>query len=240
MRKKRAGGLVGVPLGVVAFVVLSHFFVAVDDGVQLIAALLACGACARAARLGSGRAWTWLAASTGAWAAGQAVWMYYEVALQRTAPWPSLADVGYLASVPLTLVGLLSFPAAGRLASGRIRLVLDGLITAGALLGGAWPTLIEPVADQVHVGGHLVLALAYPVLDLVLVVVAVTVAARSAPRQRRAAALVVAGIVAVGFADAAFGVLVATGHYGTGAFLDVGWVVGFLLVAAGALTAAAR
>ncbi|MBV8959156.1 MAG: PAS domain S-box protein, partial [Actinobacteria bacterium] len=167
-------------------------------------------------------------------------WMYYEVALQRTAPWPSLADVGYLASVPLTLVGLLSFPAAGRLASGRIRLVLDGLITAGALLGGAWPTLIEPVADQVHVGGHLILALAYPVLDLVLVVVAVTVAARSAPRQRRAAAFVVGGIVAVGLADAAFGALVTTGHYGTGAFLDVGWVVGFLLVAAGALTAAAR
>ena len=87
----------------------------VDDLGELLAALVAGAACVAAARrLKRNRtAWQFLAASSFAWAAGEAVWCYYDLFRRDTLPFPSLADVGFLAAVPLAVVGLRSFP--GRL-----------------------------------------------------------------------------------------------------------------------------
>ncbi len=59
--------------------------------------------CLRAARRTTGRqrqGWAALAAGCWSWAAGQAVWTGYENVLGLDAPYPSLADVGYLGSRP--------------------------------------------------------------------------------------------------------------------------------------------
>jgi hypothetical protein len=71
----------------------------------LIAAAGAAGiTCIRTARFSSPqqeRMWRLMGLSALSWGSGQAAWTWYETVLGRDVPFPSLADVGYLAAVPL-------------------------------------------------------------------------------------------------------------------------------------------
>ena len=84
----------------------------------LIAAAASAGlACLGTARRSSAqhrRMWKLLGVSALSWGSGQAAWTWYESVLGREVPFPSLADVGYLAAVPLAAAALLSLPFAAR------------------------------------------------------------------------------------------------------------------------------
>jgi hypothetical protein len=73
----------------------------------LIAAAGAAGiTCFRTARFSNPRQtrmWKLLGASALSWGSGQTAWAWYETVLGREVPFPSLADVGYLAAVPLAV-----------------------------------------------------------------------------------------------------------------------------------------
>lgn len=208
----------------------------VDDMAMMLAAGAASAMCVWAARRGAGRAWWMFAAWTGLWAVGQGVWNVYELILGDEIPFPSLSDVFFLSAVPFALLGLLLVPAGWR-ATRAARSVLDGVMIALSLVGAAWAPLLAPLARQRTGSLAFALGLAYPVLDVILVVVALWVAEHSLPGHRRPLAYLVAGVVSVGAADAAFGALAATGRYETGNLWDTGWVLGFLLVAVAAVAA---
>ena len=55
------------------------------------------------------------------WASGQAAWTWYETVLGRDVPFPSLADVGYLAAPPLAAAALITLPFAARSPGGSAR-----------------------------------------------------------------------------------------------------------------------
>ena len=78
----------------------------------LIAAAGAAGiTCIRTARFSSprqSRMWKLMGASALSWASGQAAWTWYETVLGREVPFPSLADVGYLAAPPLAAAALIT------------------------------------------------------------------------------------------------------------------------------------
>jgi len=77
---------------------------AIDDIGEAVAAAIASAACAWAASRAQGRnrvGWALIGVSAGLWAAGEVVWSIYEVVLGQQVPSPSLADVGFLAAVPL-------------------------------------------------------------------------------------------------------------------------------------------
>ena len=60
--------------------------------------------CIRTSRFSSPqqeRMWRLMGASALSWGSGQAAWTWYETVLGRDVPFPSLADVGYLAAPPL-------------------------------------------------------------------------------------------------------------------------------------------
>ena len=211
----------------------------VDDLGELLAALVAGAACFMAARRleRSRTAWQFLAASSFAWAAGEAVWCYYDLFRGVTLPFPSLADVGFLAAVPLAVVGLRSFPGrprpAGSQLAGRLGRMLGGFAGFFVLC-----VMVVGAARGVPIGAILkhVVGLAYPVSDVVMVSV-VAMAARRERRHRTSLFLVLAGLLAFTVADTSFAYLTAGGTYGTGNALDTGWVLGYLLVALGALWA---
>jgi transcriptional regulator GlxA family with amidase domain len=72
---------------------------------------VAAAACLRRAGRLAGRlrlSWGLLGASCAAWGVGQVIWTIYETGLGREVPFPSLADAGYLAAVPLATAGLLA------------------------------------------------------------------------------------------------------------------------------------
>ena len=210
----------------------------VDNLGQLAAPLVATVACAWAAwRVPSCRmAWSFMAASSLCWAMGQGVWCYYDLVSRVPVPFPSLADVGYLAAVPFAVVGLLSFPGRGWRATSRLRALTDGLLIAGSLLFVSWALVLGPIYGSHH-GAILrqVLSMSYPASDVVLVSLVVVLALRSGQAGRTSLLLVMAGIFAFAVSDSSFAYLTEVNNYGVGGVLDTGWVVGYLLIVLGAL-----
>jgi diguanylate cyclase len=219
-----------------------------DDAVQLVANLaqllapaLAAASCAWAAvsaQVGR-RAWALLAASAGSWAVGQATWVWYEHVARRELPFPSLADVGFLVAIPLAAAAMLAFPGRPERAALRARSLLDGAVIATSLLYTSWALVLGPVF-RAGEGSVLeqAIALAYPAGDVVLATVVVVVVARI--RVGGAPVLLLgAGLLGLAVADTGFAYLTQEGTYRTGVPTDVGWFLGYLLIAAAARRPAA-
>jgi diguanylate cyclase (GGDEF)-like protein/PAS domain S-box-containing protein len=204
----------------------------------LIAAAGSAGvACLATARHGTAqqeRMWKLLGISALSWGSGQAAWTWYETVLGREVPFPSLADVGYLAAVPLAAAALLSLPFAAQSLAGRVRQVLDGLMIAASLLLISWVLLLHTVfqagADN---GLSQAISLAYPIGDVVVGTIVLFMLTRA--RGTNGATeiplpLLGGGLVAWAVADSGFVYLTAVGSYSSGALIDAGWFLGYLLI----------
>jgi len=168
----------------------------------IVCAGLAC--LTRAFRGGPERgAWIAISASIVAWAAGE-VWWTLNIEGNPSAPYPSPADIGYLAFYPLAVIGLYLLVRARTEELDR-RLWMDGTIAAlgtGAL-GAA--LLFEFVADRAS-GSTVEMAttLAYPFGDVVLVSLIVGVIALTRWRPGRTWTLLLGGLAVMAVADVAF------------------------------------
>jgi diguanylate cyclase (GGDEF)-like protein/PAS domain S-box-containing protein len=205
---------------------------------EILAPLAAALACSRVARRSRGRprrSWHLLGGSALSWALGQMVWSYYEVVAGRETPFPSLADLGYLVAVPLVAAALLTHAATPTRGVSQARRVLDGLIIATAVLAVSWQTVLGPLI-RAGTGSLLqqVLALAYPIGDVVTISLVTFLLAGPRPATRAPLLLVGGGLVAITFSDSLFAYLTQVGGY-DGGLIDTGWFVGYLLVMLGAL-----
>ena len=210
----------------------------VSNLAQLLAGAAATAAGAwRAAGLVGRNRWSWglLTAGTAAWTLAQGWWCWVEIVQDGATPFPSFADVGFIAFPLLAAAALLLHPAGGG-RTGRWQRPLDALMTSAAVGLVSWETTLGAVVAVDVTENTLTSALlvAYPVLDVLLVVLAVLTLARST-RGRTPLALVGAGLVAFSVSDSAFAYVAATGGY-VGSSLDLGWVAGFLLIALAALS----
>ena len=208
----------------------------VNDLTQAVVPLLiAAPATFLAARRSTGRlrtSWLLLAAACATWGLGQVVWTWFEVVLDQPVPYPGLADVGYLGSIPLLLAGVLMFPSSSLRTAGRARAVVDGLITTSALLFASYGTFLETVYSTSE--GRLLeraIAVTYPVSDIVTVSVVLAVLARRSHRMNGPLPIIAAGLAALAVADSAFAYLTSTGSYGADPVTDLGWPLGFALIA---------
>jgi diguanylate cyclase (GGDEF)-like protein len=168
----------------------------------VVCAALAC--LTRALRGGPERAaWFAIAAAILAWSAGDIWWTLY-IEDNAEAPYPSPADIGYLAFYPLAVLGLYLLVRA-RASELDSRLWMDGVIAAlgtGAL-GAA--LVFEFVADRTTgTAIEVATTLAYPLADIVLVALAVGVIALTRWRPGRTWTLLLAGLGAMAVADVAF------------------------------------
>jgi two-component system, cell cycle response regulator len=168
----------------------------------VVCAGLAC--LTRALRGGPERtAWIAISASVLAWGAGEIWWTAY-IEGNPSAPYPSPADIGYLAFYPLAAVGLYLLVQA-RTEELDPRLWMDGLIAAlgtGAL-GAA--LLFEFVADRATGStAEVATTLAYPFGDVVLISLVVGVIALTRWRPGRTWTLLLGGLGAMAVADVAF------------------------------------
>lgn len=218
-----------------------HVSEAVDDFGECAAALIAAAAGGVAAWRNQGRsrlAWALLAGSALTWAGGEAVWSYVEIIRGQQVPFPSLADAGYLAAVPLAIAGIAVFPGRHRVAS-RVTFLLDGSIMAGSLLLISWATVLGTVyraGSDTPLSA--IIGLAYPISDIVIAVMALLLVGRTANSTRLPLLLVAAGLIANLLSDSAFAYLTTVNSYGSVQLVDTGWVAGYLLVALGAIRAA--
>jgi len=202
-----------------------------------LAALGAGWAALRRARRHRGpirRFWRLLSAALLSWSAGQAVWTWYESVLGQEVPFPSMADVGYLALPPLAAAALLSLPLAAPTLAGQVRTILDGLMVASSLLLCSWIIVLGPVF---RVGSDSLLtqaiSLAYPVSDVVVITIVIYTWLRARQQHRRlplSLPLVGLGLLAFAVADSGFTYLTTIGGYSSGSFIDIGWFLCFVLI----------
>ena len=232
---------------------------AVDDLGQFLAGLTATLCCAwswHAARPPDKRWRGLLALGTAGWTAGQAFWSYYQVFAGRELPSPSLADVGYFALPLLALPALYAYPArtvppdpegtARSAATGqpfsRSVFVLDSLIVVGSLFLLTWSTSLN-AATGAQPGAEMpafLVALGYPVTDLIMVVFVVLVGRFRLPRNPRALALLGAGAIAISVSDGFFLYLVSTGAETMPPLYNIGFLVGPVLIGLAALVPEVR
>ena len=138
------------------------------------------------------------------------------------------ADVLYLLAYPILAFALV------RLAQARFdrEIAIDSAIVAVALSAVIWQWVITPVLDTS--GGataERIVAVAYPIMDILLVVVIVH-AVFTLPRWTPAAWLLFAGLAVMLVADALYARLVADGTYSDGGALDALWPISYFLLAA--------
>lgn len=230
-------------LAVAGFIVVMGFGLggtnvtyAVDDIGNGVAALIAAASCAYATTRYSGRkrvAWGLLAASAGCWFAGETYWSVLEVGLGTSPPTPSPADIGYLLAIPLAAAGVLAFPSAPTRVATQSRALVDGTIIALSLFAISWAlglgTVYRQSPDDLLAK---VVALAYPVGDVVVGSVLIITIRRAIPSQRGQMFLLLGGLAGFAFSDSAYAFLTATGAYATvNLAVDAGWAIAFLLIA---------
>jgi diguanylate cyclase (GGDEF)-like protein len=192
---------------------------------------------------GADRRWRGLLAiGIGGWTCGLLIWAYYQLVPGVGIPSPSLADVGFFALPAFALPALWAFPArtmpgtrAGLQVDGvgerrPIRdsiFVLDSLVVVGSLFLLTWATALGAAltADRTELAAFLV-ALGYPITDLVLVVFVVLVGSFRMPANPRALLLLGIGLVSVAVSDSLFLYLVSTGADSMPAVYNIGFVLG--------------
>jgi two-component system sensor histidine kinase/response regulator len=210
--------------------------IAVDDIGEAIASGLAAISLAVAARRSSGRlrtAWALLAVSALSWTIGEAVWSWYEVFQGVAVPFPSSADAGFLIAIPFAIAGVLAFTTAPHRMATRGEAVLAGTIVALSLMFVAWSLGLRSVYDQSQqpIPATLI-GLAYPVGDIVVITVLIIALRRTTRAQLGRVLILIGGLASNAVADSAFTYLTANGSYhAIGSVLDIGWVIGYLLIA---------
>jgi diguanylate cyclase (GGDEF)-like protein/PAS domain S-box-containing protein len=199
------------------------------------AALVAAVSCFVYARSRHSRfrpAWMLFAVSSAMASCGNAIWGWYEVVLDREVPSPSIADLFFLCFAPPAIVGLLVLAKRPVTRAGWVCLALDAWLIGGSLLTLSWSIAL---AHTARVQGESVapaaLALAYPLLDIVLVSLVLALHFRRSATNRSAINTAIAALALTVLCDALFTSPLLRESYRSGQLLDAGWFAGSLLLA---------
>ncbi len=204
----------------------------IGQTVSALAAVVSCGVIAKRSLGQTRRAWGLLAASAGFALAGELGEAAFTVWLGVDAPFPSVADVGILAAIPVAIGGLLSFPGAANQFATRRRALLDLAMVALSLtfISGA---LELPVA-QLHPESRLLwwVGPTLPVADIAIITAIFVSVRRSLATQGGRLVLVVAGLAIIAFSDSAKAFLSASGDLPTLRYLfGAGSMYGYTTIA---------
>jgi len=158
----------------------------------------------------------------------------YPKLLGHEVPFPSIGDGIYLLMYPVLMAGLVLLLRRRNPEHDRGGSIDSTILTLGLALP-SWVALIAPYLhdDTMSVLPKLV-AVAYPLGDILLLAAAVRLALDSGRRQP-AFYLLSAGIVGLLVTDWAYGLITLDGAYTHQLSLDVGWIAFYLLWGAAAL-----
>jgi hypothetical protein len=185
----------------------------------------------------TGYAWALIALGLFMIASGEFAWGVQELGMHREVPFPSVADVGYLGIYPPVFLGLLLLPNAPVSGLKRVRLAMDTLIAMTAIGIISWHLIL---ADLMSESTDSVLAksvsVAYPFADLgILFAVLVLIGRSGRVRSAMAMSCLAGGFAAMAFSDSIYTYLTSVRAYGTGNYIDIGWMLAYNLVTIAAL-----
>jgi diguanylate cyclase (GGDEF)-like protein/PAS domain S-box-containing protein len=177
--------------------------------------------------------WLLLAAGLACFAAGQISFLV-AAQLKVVLPFPSFADVLYLSSFPLYAPGLLIF-IYWRSPDKDRRSLIDALTITVGLAMLSWTFLIRPyVHNPVLTDLQKVVAIAYPLGDVLMLALLARLLAPGTGRTRSVQLLTV-GAVACLLSDVAFVAIQLHGMFHNGTIVDLGWATFYSAWGASAL-----
>ena len=176
--------------------------------------------------------WVLLAAGQLLFVIGDIIWTAY--AALGEDPFPSAADIAYVAGYPVIALGL-ALAIRRRVSGGDRAGVLDGAILATGAVVVWWSFVLGPlvaVSDPDPLSFWI--SIAYPVGDLLLIGMALGLV--MAPGARSASfLLLVANLIVLLIGDLVFGLQSVEGTYIDGGLLDGVWLLAYILFATSAL-----
>ena len=212
-----------VPPGVLPALFLFHLPVGVAAAASVAAAVRHRNTARRAA-------WTSLAVSMTGFCLGETIWWIY--LLRGEDPYPSIADVVFLlAYVPL---GLTAWLLVRRTSDDGASWLDAGVVTAVMGLG-IWTEILGP--GGAHSGEPFVMrlfSLAYPICDLLVIVLVVRMVLHRGARTPATVAFTL-GVLMMLAGDLTFSWLDVRGAYGPGSFVETIWVFGYCTFGASGL-----
>ena len=177
--------------------------------------------------------WAILAVAQFATFSGDVLWTYNEVILHAT-PFPSSADAAYLFFYPLFLVGVIFLISTKLKPVEWIKRGLDISIIMSAASLGFWVFLFAPtLVSQTGVSPlEQVLAIAYPVGDLILLfALMVVLYYRSETSYSGSTWILSFSVLLLIITDCIFGLQSLSETYISGNLLDLGWWYSSILIA---------
>jgi len=176
-------------------------------------------------------AWMILATSRLFFFVGDGSWAYLEVILNEN-PFPSIADVFYLPSYILFLIGVLVMPSMKFSAQERLKVMLDtGIILVSSVIL-FWVLIIFPTIEQ-SVGLDALsqaLSVAYPVMDLIMLFLIMELIFKKIyPGGQSSLMLLAAGMAVLILADTFYFRQTMEGTYTPG-LADDGWIIAYVLM----------
>jgi signal transduction histidine kinase len=177
-------------------------------------------------------AWQLFAFGLAGQVAGDAIFAFYEVSLNREPPSPSVADVFYLGGYPLLALGVVL--VLRRLGGQTSRsALLDTIVIFSGVALVQWVFFIDPY-NHVHFGTEFarVVAMGYPAMDVLLLVALAQLLVGPGGRTPAYRLLLVSVALWV-VADEIYGLNFAT--YQGGDWIDALWLGSYVVWAAAAL-----
>ena len=211
--------------------------VALDDVLQCLGPLLAVPLCLGHVRRRKWGASLFLGLGILAYVVGQGIWSWNQL-IAHQAPFPSSADLAFLACYPLLLLGVLLLPARPSPHISRVRVGLDGIMMMTAIITFSWYFVLGPTLLQ---GSTSLLAkvvgTAYPCGDLVLLLCVLLLWTRQQNRALRSALLLLSlGMLTLVLADSVYDSLNLQNSFAIGGVIDPLWSLGFQCIGLGMLT----
>ena len=167
--------------------------------------------------------WWLLAGGVSLLASGDMIYDFYTNVLHQTPPYPSLADVPYVAMYPVVALGLARLVRA-RTPGGDIPAVLDSAIITLSVGLLVWVFIASPALDEASGWLTGAVSISYPLGDtLVLAVLArlMLVPGRTGGSLRL---LTLGGLGLLG-SDVLYGLVQLAGSWAVGGLTDLGWMV---------------
>jgi diguanylate cyclase (GGDEF)-like protein len=205
----------------------------VQNGILFTATLVVA---LRAALVRTGRwAWAGIALGLGCYALGSTLY-FSVVQYDETLPYPSIADAAWLASYVFLYAGLFGL-ARPRIQISQRTLWLDAMVGTLGITAAAAIYLQFVLHHTTGSRAAVLTTMAYPVCDLVLLVVIIGTCSLQSWRPDRVWVFLGIGFVLFTGADTLYVIRVANETFAAGTMMDPPWAIAALLWAAAALRA---
>lgn len=206
-------------------------FLLVEDALFVMASAIAAICFLQAFKRSAGRsrtAWLAMLLAMSFNTAGELAWSVLETIL-RAEPFPSVADIGYLAFYPFFAAGIFLLPSVPLSANERARLLLDECIALIASILILWIYILPELYEEDPVATFV--SIAYVLMDLLLVIALMDILFREheAPEDWPAFLLVL-GMGVMIITDLGYAYQEAQGTYISGSLLDTGWLAAYMLI----------